>query len=179
MTKDQIIAQMQICEQTQGLSVLDHGKQVYSKFLELKSGNTDGWRLPSWYSSDMLEFLPDASIMEEYMIYHDCGKPYCVYTDEEGKRHFPDHARVSSSIWRESGGNEDACVLMERDMDMHLMKPSAIQFYDRPDLIPTLLISALCEIHANAQMFGGIESTSFKIKWKNLERLGKSFLKNI
>jgi len=123
----------------------------------------------------MLEFLPDASIMEEYMIYHDCGKPYCVCTDEEGKRHFPDHARVSSSIWRESGGNEDACVLMERDMDMHLMKPSAIQFYDRPDLIPTLLISALCEIHANAQMFGGIESTSFKIKWKNLERLGKKF----
>ena len=34
------------------------------------------------------------------------------------------------------------------------------------------MITALAELHSNAAMFGGIESTSFKIKFKKLEKLG-------
>jgi hypothetical protein len=64
-------------------------------------------------------------------------------------------------------------------MDMHLMKPSEIGSYDRPDLIPTLLLAALSEIHANSTMFGGMDSTSFKIKWKALNRLGNAYLRNL
>lgn len=156
---------------------MEHGNQVHQKFLDLKSGKTEDWRLPSWYDSEMLRWLPSDSIMEEYMIFHDCGKPHCIEIDSEGRRHFPDHANISASFWQEAGGTDRAIELIARDMDMHIMKPSDIVNYDRWDLIPTLLISALCEIHANAQMFGGIESTSFKIKWKNLERLGNAWKK--
>jgi len=41
----------------------------------------------------------------------------------------------------------------------------------------SLLVAALCELHANAKMFGGIESTSFKIKWKKLNKRGKQIVK--
>lgn len=133
--------------------------------------------MPSWYFPELLDLLPDDQIMEEYMIHHDCGKPLCLEIDYDGKRHFPNHADVSADAWKLIGGSDLVCDLMRHDMDMHLMKPSMLDSYTRKDLIPALLISALCEIHANAQMFGGIESTSFKIKWKNLERLGKSFRK--
>lgn len=42
-----------------------------------------------------------------------------------------------------------------------------------------LLITGLCEIHSNAVMFGGIDSQSFKIKHKKLNRLGKNIVKKI
>jgi hypothetical protein len=44
---------------------------------------------------------------------------------------------------------------------------------------PVLLLTGLCELHSNAQMFGGIDSTSFKIKFKQLERLGKKVIERI
>jgi hypothetical protein len=34
----------------------------------------------------------------------------------------------------------------------------------------------LCEIHANADMFGGINSTSFKIKFKQINKRGKAII---
>lgn len=37
----------------------------------------------------------------------------------------------------------------------------------------TLLLVSLCEIHSNASMFGGIESVSFKSKWKKIDQRGK------
>jgi hypothetical protein len=41
----------------------------------------------------------------------------------------------------------------------------------------TLLVTSLCELHSNASMFGGIESTSFKIKYKQLDKRGNQVLK--
>jgi hypothetical protein len=43
----------------------------------------------------------------------------------------------------------------------------------------TLLVTSLCELHSNASMFGGIESTSFKIKYKQLDKRGNQVLKLI
>tara|TARA_Y100000034_G_C6909981_1_gene423995 strand:+ start:9918 stop:10136 length:219 start_codon:yes stop_codon:yes gene_type:complete len=43
----------------------------------------------------------------------------------------------------------------------------------------TLLIIGLCEIHSNAEMFGGINSTSFKIKWKKLNSKGNKIIKRL
>jgi hypothetical protein len=34
-------------------------------------------------------------------------------------------------------------------------------------------MAGLAEVYANSQMFGGTESTGFKIKMKHLERRGK------
>lgn len=171
---------MQACEQTKGLSILAHGEQVHQKFLDLIQGRTEGWRLPKWFNAPIfMERLLDKNTTSWYHVYHDCGKPFCRTVGEDGKVHFPDHASVSAGIWRVHRGDPIIADLIQHDMDMHLMRPSDVQTYARKDLAPTLLLTALAEIHANAEMFGGIESTSFKIKFKNLERLGCAFYKEL
>jgi hypothetical protein len=170
---------MRECEQTPGLSILDHGLQVAQRFKDLVAGQTAGWRFPGWcisHRETLLALCPPAETMETYHIYHDCGKPSCLTIDEDGRRHFPDHAEASAHTWTENGGDDLTASLIRHDMDMHLLKPSDAETYPHLDLAPALLLTALCEIHANAEMFGGIESTSFKIKWKRLDKLGNRLL---
>lgn len=114
----------------------------------------------------------------QYHIYHDCGKPYCLEIDEDNRRHFPDHANVSYKV-AQSFLNDRICTLIKNDMAAHLTKPSEYETFMALDDFKVLLITALCEIHSNAVMFGGIESQSFKIKHKKLTRLGKNVIKNI
>ena len=66
-------------------------------------------------------------------------------------------------------------------MDMHTLSAAGIDnfcYLRRKEAI-SLLISALAEIHSNAQMFGGIESDSFKIKWKHIDRRGNAICKKL
>lgn len=114
-----------------------------------------------------------------YTVYHDCGKPYCRTVDCNGKVHFPDHAKVSALIWKQHGGSEQQCWLMEHDMDIHQLKAEQIDtFCNCPEAI-TLLLAGLAEVHSNAQMFGGIESVSFKIKYKQIDKRGKAICKKL
>ncbi|WP_410950857.1 hypothetical protein [Pseudomonas sp. S1(2024)] len=171
---------MQDCEQTQGMSILQHGEMVRDFYLDLKGHVTEGaplryeWKLPAWATAPALwaSLLP-ATTIENYQVFHDCGKPLCREVDQEGKVHFPDHAKVSAQAWRAAGGAEAEARLIEMDMDIHLLKAEGLaQFAARPEAA-TLLLTGLCEIHANASMFGGIDSTSFKMKWKHIDRRGK------
>ena len=41
----------------------------------------------------------------------------------------------------------------------------------------TLLVTALAELHANSTMFGGVDSTSFKMKWKRLDQRCKQLVR--
>jgi hypothetical protein len=62
-------------------------------------------------------------------------------------------------------------------MDIHLLKAEGLaEFSERPESA-TLLIVGLCEVHSNAVMFGGIESSGFKMKWKQIDRRVKAMLK--
>jgi hypothetical protein len=62
------------------------------------------------------------------------------------------------------------------DMDIHLINAEGLlEFSKRPEAI-SLMITGLCEIHSNAAMFGGIESTSFKIKWKHIDKRGRQIM---
>jgi len=170
---------MSACEQTRGLTILEHGEQVAQKYKDLLAGSTAGWKLPDWFikhSAELFKLAPSPEVMEQYHIYHDCGKSYVRTVDAEGRQHFPNHAQVSASIWRVHGGSEQIAQLMQHDMDMHLLKPAEAASYGRLDLVPALLLTALSEIHANADMFGGIESTSFKIKWKCLSKVGNNLI---
>jgi hypothetical protein len=36
--------------------------------------------------------------IKEYQIMHDCGKPYCITIDEDGRRHFPPYKRIKRYI---------------------------------------------------------------------------------
>jgi len=173
---------MQDCEQTQGQSVYEHGVSVKEHTFQLidylRTGEISGeWRLPEWlsaYNQQILSVLLPQDIIEEYTIYHDCGKPYCRSVDENGRTHFPNHADVSYSTWLEAGGSMGAAKLMKMDMMIHTMKAADIdEFVTHPEAA-TLLLVGLAEVHANAKMFGGIDSTSFKIKWNQINKRGKS-----
>jgi hypothetical protein len=177
---------MKNCEQMKNLSVLEHGLSVHNYFLDLYNHillNTDlkyEWKLPEWvFETKLWESLEDFETIKKYQIYHDCGKPFFLTIDDEGRKHFPNHAQVSSNIWREISESNLEADLMLHDMDIHLMKSKDVDDFCQLSYAATLLITGLAELHSNASMFGGIESTSFKIKWKSINKFGKRITQHI
>ena len=177
---------MESCQQTHGMNVLQHGLSVNMYFHDLRNHILKGtplefeWKLPEWINDPFLwDSLIDLEHLNQYQIYHDCGKPFCLTIDEEGKSHFPNHAEVSSIIWRSLGKPEIETYLMAHDMDIHLLKSENLdEFCNLPHAL-TLLLTGFCEIHSNSSMFGGIDSTSFKIKWKKINKLGNKIIQSI
>tara|TARA_Y100001936_G_C16074287_1_gene672906 strand:+ start:2165 stop:2764 length:600 start_codon:yes stop_codon:yes gene_type:complete len=172
---------MRETEQMPNLSVLEHGFMVARYFEDLRLHVLEGkplkyeWRLPEWVKDTALwEILPSLKTLRNYHIMHDCGKPFCHQVDEHGRSHFPDHASVSSSLWLSLTGNKVESYLMRHDMDIHLLKGCQVEEFASGPFASALLITGLCELHANASMFGGISSTSFKIKYKQINRRGKA-----
>ena len=171
---------MRACEQMPGMNVLEHGASVHAYYQDLHDHIHKGtslrfeWKIPEWIKEQAL--WEKTTSLEEahlYHVYHDCGKPRCRSVDAEGRVHFPNHAAVSAQRWREIGGSEAVARLIGMDMDAHLLKDDCVaEFITRPEAA-TLLLTAMAEIHSNAAMFGGIDSTSFKMKWKQLDRRGK------
>lgn len=172
---------MRETDQMQNLSVLDHGLQVARYFEDLRlhvlyqKPLQYEWRLPEWALSPVLwQALPPLKTLRNYHIYHDCGKPLCKTIDDNGRPHFPDHANVSADTWLALTGCEDEATLMRRDMEVHLLKGNQVESFCEQPFAATLLLTGLSELHANAAMFGGTDSTSFKIKFKQLNRRGKA-----
>ena len=178
---------MQECPQTSTQSVYQHGVSVKEHLLQLidflDTGHISGdWRLPEWiteYRTQLRSKLLSRKIIEEYATFHDCGKPYCLTLDENGKRHFPDHAEKSYQTWLSIGGDLQIAKLIRMDMMIHTIKAVEIDdFIQHPEAI-TLLLAGLAEVHSNAKMFGGIESDSFKIKWKHINKHGKTICQKL
>jgi hypothetical protein len=177
---------MSNCEQTKGQSVLQHGQSVEKYLFDLINHLRHGspleneWRLTDWVLENkdlILSSLPDDETLRLYTVYHDCGKPYCLQIDEEGKRHFPNHAEISYNVFLQHFDNNVAAELIRRDMDIHLLKSEGVEEFASSPYAITSLITGLAEIHANCKMFGGTESTSFKIKWKAIASRGKQIIK--
>jgi hypothetical protein len=173
----QLILDMQACQQTEGQSVYDHGIAVRDHTFQLlgflETGQIKGyWKIPDWlvvYRTQFASALLPRSTIEEYTVYHDCGKPYCK---SDGKRKFPNHAEVSYLRWLDVGGKLSTARLMKFDMMVHTMKSADVDTFAALPEAATLLLVGLAEIHANATIFGGMESTSFKIKWRQIDRRG-------
>jgi len=180
----QLITDMQACPQTEGQSVYEHGLSVREHTLQLidllrKGQTSPNWILPSWifpHSKQLLGALMPQDIIDDYTIFHDCGKPYCK---SDGQRRFPNHAEASYHKWLELGGHLSAARLMRYDMMIHTMKATDLEAFASLPEAATLLIVGLAEIHANATMFGGLGSTSFKIKWRQIDRRGKAICKKL
>ena len=190
ITQQELIQKMSECEQTKGQSVLEHGVSVKNYLFDLINHLRDGkplqyeWKLPDWVFDNkdlLISSLPDDETLELYTVYHDCGKPFCLEIDSDGKKHFPNHAEVSYQYFNQVFNNSVASDLILHDMDIHLLKSDGVtQFCQNPYAI-TLLLTGLSELHSNAQMFGGIHSQSFLIKKKNIFKRGKNiihFIKN-
>lgn len=176
---------MNNCEQTSGQSVYQHGISVNQYFKELISDQPlEKWKLPDWFLSYkplLVANLHDLTIIDEYTIYHDAGKVFCKTIDLNGKVHFPNHAEVSKKAYLDTGGNEIAGQLIGYDMDIHVFTSEQIANRCENDWsikdACTLLLVALSEIHSNSRLFGGIESISFKQKFKKIDQRGKQICK--
>lgn len=176
---------MHECLQMEGMSIYQHGEMVRDYYTDLLNHLEHGdqlkyeWRLPSWLLENrefILSQLLDRETMAAYHLYHDSGKPACLQIDEEGRRRFLNHAAMSYLTWGRHSDNRQIGKLILMDMDAHLLKSECIpEFASRPEAI-SLLLTAIAEIHANASMFGGINSTSFKIKYKHLDKRGKAII---
>lgn len=178
---------MQCCPQTDTQSVYQHGVSVREHMLELitflKTQHIgEGWKLPDWmyqYREQLLAALLPIDIITEYCLFHDAGKPYCLTIDDCGKRHFPNHAEASYQTWLAIGGNLQVGQLIRMDMMIHTIKADQIaEFIQHPEAI-TLLLAGLSEIHSNAKAFGGIQSQSFQIKWKQINKRGKNIVSKL
>lgn len=177
-------------EQAKGQSVYEHGYSVFQHVCELiehlKTGKElTGLKLPDWlylYKDQILLNLHPTHIIEDYTLFHDCGKPSCMVVDIDGKVHFPDHAQVSKRCYLQATGDEKIANLIGWDMCLHLESAVEIEMRCRSMWsvadAATLLLVALSEIHSNAKLFGGLDSISFKAKWKNLDRRGRAVCKH-
>lgn len=179
---------MKNCEQTKNQSVLQHGFSVKNYLFDLLNHLRHGsnlkyqWVLPDWVIQNkdfILSQLVDDRTLKLYTILHDIGKPFCLQIDENGKRHFPNHAQVSYDIFTQLFDNKVAADLILHDMDIHMLKSDGIdEFMKQPNYLTSLIVG-LAELHSNASLFGGIESTSFKIKQKSITQRGKQIFNKI
>jgi len=181
---------MQQCNQTQNQTVLEHGESVQNYLFDLINHlRTDSklnyeWKLPEWIKENkelILSSLPDDETLKLYTLLHDCGKPFCRTVDEDGKVHFPNHAEVSYEVFKQVSNNELAAELIRHDMDIHTLKADQFDdwFSKNKDLSLVLLLTSLAEVHSNANMFGGLESISFKIKLKSITQRGKQIFNEL
>lgn len=138
------------------------------------------WQLPAWFTTNSAriqhDLAPHCTTMLTYQLWHDCGKPFCRTLDDAAKPHYPGHAELSAELYLACGGDPTVAELISADMLCHTLRPSEAALLAQNPHALKLLCTALCELHANASMFGGLESDSFKIKFKRLEKLGKNVL---
>ncbi len=156
-----------------GISVWIHFKQLYH-FMK-SSEQAYQYPIPKWFLEHKDYLLPhiekNLEDIKKYLIFHDCGKPFCITEDEKGQ-HFKNHAQISKETYISYLGGGLIGELIGDDMLCHITKPKDFEtLLDNPK-IEILLCAALAEMHSNAKMFGGFDSDSFKIKLKNYDKLG-------
>jgi len=176
---------MKACPQTDTQSVWEHGESVQAYLLDLISENPRcDWKLPDWFlkSKDTItKNIHPVPLLKHYTLYHDCGKPRCLTLDRDGARHFPDHARVSQETYLAHFDDVTVANLIGWDMVLHTATSKEVDHllrttWTKKDAF-SLILSAFSEVHSNAAMFGGINSTSFKIKWKRINQRAKQILR--
>ncbi len=178
---------MKDCLQTEGQSIFDHGVSVQQHALDLiyflETGeNKNKYPLPDFiinYRQQIIDRLLPLEIIKEYTLFHDIGKPFCQVIDENGKRHFPDHANISYSKYLEIGGSQEVASLIKRDMDIHVLKDKDVPEFSQGKEAITLLLVGLAEVLSNSRLFGGYNSISFKIKYKHLSKRGNAIIKKV
>ena len=174
LTKEFVIEKMLNTYQTTGCNMLQHGQLVLNEFDNIIKDQSSLPDLVRDIYDKLSSKILSKEIIDDYQLYHDCGKPFCK-NEIDGKIHYPDHATVSYNIWMQLNepNKEIVADLMLHDMDFHIMRGDDLKNLCKSELAPTLYFTAWAELFANAKMFGGIESISFKIKKKKLINAGK------
>jgi hypothetical protein len=166
------------CYQFKDMNMLEHGQMVHEYFIDLHGLLANRptkfqWDIPEETQNQLASMFKDVLLIpqvKDYHLFHDNAKFESKYIDEDGKQHFPDHALNSYNRWLSCGGDGITAYLILNDMYYHITKPNCVTLITYG---ATLLWTAWAEVHANAEMFGGVESTSFKIKKKHLIKVTK------
>lgn len=161
--------------------MLQHGELVHTKYKALLEDIVEG-KAPCSGLEAMLEYgmLPSTESLARYHIYHDCGKHLCLTIDEDGKKHFPDHANVSAQQYAHLFPEDVfTTALIRKDMDFHTLRGDDVAALCTDPHALILYFTAWAELEANASMFGGRESQSYKIKAKRLIQSGKKLLNTL
>ena len=163
--------------------MLEHGTRVHDSYLQLWGGlaasefKQDEPALQAWFDrvrSAMPNALLEPEGLRAYHVYHDCGKHLVLYTDETGRRHFPDHAVASALQYANIFPNDHRTQdLIAHDMDFHTMRGDDLRALWTQPFAATLYLTAWAEVRANAAMFGGFQSESYKIKRSRLVQAAK------
>ena len=88
---------MKECFQTETQTVFEHGHSVWKYTQTILNEDWELLILPQWFKDNfslIKNLIHDIETIQEYNIYHDCGKPFCITVDEFNKQHFPNHAEV-------------------------------------------------------------------------------------
>lgn len=171
---------MEACEQAPGLNMLGHGRAVHEKYRAIVSaldaGSLDCPELARVYDRYRAG-VGSATQWQLYHTYHDCGKHLCLTVSSDGKRQFPDHAAASAEQFGLLFPDEHHTrELIALDMGFHVLRGPELLALCRHPLAPILYLTAWAEIQANAVMFGGLDSESYKIKRSRLIQAGKKLL---
>ena len=168
---------MQECNQFDSQTVYEHGLSVQSVFIDLYNKDFKDYPIPNWLINNF-NFIKSKLLnyeqILEYTLFHDVGKPFCIKT-VDNIRHFPNHAEVSYDIYNKYFDNKDVAYCILHDMDIHTIKDKDINSFINKYTY-TLLFVGLAEILANAKYFGGYDSTSFKIKYKQINKRGNAIM---
>jgi hypothetical protein len=172
---------MKRCEQAPGLNMLQHGEKVHQEYNALMESLSLGNECEE-LQAILLKFggnLPPSEVLKQYHVYHDCGKHLCLTITEDGKRHFPNHAAISANQYAVVFPEDKfTSILIAHDMDFHICKGDELMRVISNPIAPILYFTAWAEINANASMFGGKSSESYKIKRSRLIQAGKKLLKS-
>ena len=175
-TLDELHCEMAACEQAPNLNMLQHGQLVHEKYKELITSLNDGTAKHAELRA-LYERHKSHQVLERYHVYHDCGKHLTLEIGEDGKRRFPNHAEASYQqflrLWED---DLFTATLIKKDMDFHVLRGEELEDLLKHPLAPILYFTAWAEINANAEMFGGVNSDSYKIKAKRLIQSGKKLL---
>ena len=101
------------------------------------------------------------------------------YIDNEGRKHFTNHAIHSYNQYCIFSNNNIVSNLILNDMAFHTCKGDTKKSVWNIEHSCSLYLTAWAEILANCIMFGGLESTSFKIKRKHLIKLLGQYYENL
>lgn len=176
----EMLVNMKRCFQFNNVDMHEHGLMVNREYTNLLISLDQGLisevfpeKLIDLYSTNK---LLDYDLMMKYQILHDCGKLLCRYVDDDNKVHYPNHAEISYNQIKLLFPNEiDLQELVLHDMDFHTLKPDQLKSIAESKYGFSLYLTSWAELIANAQMFDGFDSISFKIKRKKLLKCLKLF----
>lgn len=173
---------MKTTYQYKDINMYQHGESVWLHTQQIIANKN--LQLPKWFLDNhaaIINQLYHPSTIKTYCLFHDCGKAFCLEIDEQGKRHYPNHAQVSKEKFLECFPDKlIEAELIGLDMTLHTKNIAEIDAMNLDDsTLFTLLVVSFAEIFSNAEMFNGINSDSFKIKYKKLDRIGKHLIKKL